>query len=174
MLGLISIIEMILGILRIIIFFGQKPSNPNDQFSSNQVNNNQFITSPLLLSTQSKAAFAIDWIASIIPTFMGIYAALFSLMAACSILLACSCIMNARENTREDAEVCSSCCKLLCRMCKSKPNHRCVSLTWNCPCYKARPKLRFQIRFGLLAFFISLRIIAIILYASRILPIPRC
>jgi hypothetical protein len=160
MLGLISIIEMILGILRIIIFFGQKTSNPNNQ------SNSQLITSPLLLSTQSKAAFAIDWIASIIPTFMGIYAALFSLLAACSILLACFCVMNARENTREDAEVCSDCCKLLCRMCKSKPNHRCVSLTWNCPCYKARPKLRFQIRFGLLAFFISLRIIAIILYAS--------
>ncbi|CAF3950223.1 unnamed protein product [Rotaria sp. Silwood1] len=54
----------------------------------------------------------------------------------------------------------------MCTMCKSKPNHRCVTLSWNCPCYIARPKLRFQIRFGLLSFCMLLRIIAIILYAS--------
>jgi hypothetical protein len=157
---------MILGILRIIIFFGQKPSNLNDLFSVTPLNESQLITSPLLSSTQSKAAFAIDWIASIIPTFMGIYVALFMLVACCSILVTCGCIRDAVEKGDADVKGCSDCCKLMCIMCASKPNHRCVSLACNCPCYKARPKLRFQVRFSLLAFFIFVRIIAIILYAS--------
>ena len=54
----------------------------------------------------------------------------------------------------------------MCRMCKNKANHRCVSLNCNLPCYGARPKLRFQVRLGFLGLFIFLRIIAIILYAS--------
>ncbi len=165
-LGFISIIEMILGILRISIFFGKKPLDSNDFFSIKLYNESQSIASPLLSSTQAKAAFAIDWIASIIPTFMGIYVALFILLACCSILVTCSCVRDAAQNKDVDVKRCSNCCRLMCIMCASKPNHRCVSLTWNCPCYIARPKLRFQIRFGLLAFFIFLRIIAIILYAS--------
>lgn len=166
MLGLISIIEMILGIVRIVIFFGDKPKTPIYTFSSQPLPSNETIPSPFLSSKQSKAAFALDWIASIIPTFMGIYVALFSLLALCTICMVCCCMADSKKPTTEDVEACSTCCKLMCRMCKSKANHRCVSLTCNCPWYKARPKLRFQVRFGLLSFFILLRIIAVILYAS--------
>ncbi len=165
--ALISLIEMILGVLRIIIFFGRKSLQaPSSTFTFSSMNDSQLIVSPLLSSTQAKAAFAIDWIASIIPTFMGIYVVLFSLVAFCSLFFACTCLMKAGRNTSEDVKLCTNCCKLMCIMCKSKSNHRCVSLTWNCPCYIPRPNLRFQVRFGLLSFFIFLRIIAIILYAS--------
>lgn len=166
MLGLISIIEMLLGIIRIVIFFSQKTSDPNNVFSYDPINSNDLITSPLLLNAQTKAAFAIDWITSIVPTLMGVYVTCFSIVAVCSICVMCCAGMCADQRTRESVAACSNCCKCLCLICTNKANHRCVSLNWNCPCYKARPKLRFQVRFGLLVTFIFLRIIAIILYVS--------
>ena len=129
MLGLISIIEMILGIVRIAIFFGDKPKTPVDLFSSQPFPSNGTIPSPFLSSKQSMAAFALDWIASIMPTFMGIYVALFSLLALCTPCMACSCMADSKNRTKEDVEACSTCCKLMCLMCNSKANHRCVSLT---------------------------------------------
>lgn len=164
-LALISLGEMILGILRIIVFFSPKPfANSTD---ATILSANPVVTSPLLLSKQSCAAFSLDWIASIIPTFMGIYITIFILLGACSLCVTCLTVcktLTSRESA--SCETCKNCWALLCLMCVNKPNHRCVSLTCNCPCYTARPRLRFQIRFGLLAFFILLRIIAIIVYAS--------
>lgn len=157
-LGLFSIMEMILGIVRISIFFSPKQSTTNQGTVTSE--------SPFLSSPQAKAAFALDWIASMIPTFMGIYVAIFILLATCSLLVTCCYISNCLKDRNADSEACTNCCALLCLMCASKPNHRCVSLTCNCPWYKARPRLRFQIRIGLLGFFIFLRILAIILYAS--------
>jgi hypothetical protein len=51
-------------------------------------------------------------------------------------------------------------------MCTNSANHRCVTLACNCPCYTARPQLRFYVRFGLLILFIILRAAAIILNMS--------
>jgi hypothetical protein len=158
---------MILGVIRILIFFGMKPSKEPEYFFQMVVlNASDTIQSPLLSSRQSQVAFAIDWIASIIPTFMGIYVALFLLVGMCSILIACGCVHDTLKGEEADWKGCSDCCSLLCLMCASKPNHRCVTLTWNCPCYRARPSLRFQVRFGMVGSFIILRILAIILYAS--------
>jgi hypothetical protein len=166
-LGLMSLIEMVLGIIRIVIFFGDKPPDPPSNFLSITIfTGSSAVTSPFLSSTQAKAGFSLDWIASIIPTFMGIYVVVFMLAACCSLCFVCSCVFKGTKNTREDLKNYANCCKFMCGMCTSKPNHRCVSLTWNCPCYKARPQLRFQVRFGLLTSFIVLRIIAIILYAT--------
>jgi hypothetical protein len=59
-LGLISIIEMILDILRITICFITKPLYPTNLFLIKPYNESQLIAPPLLSSTQAKAAFAID------------------------------------------------------------------------------------------------------------------
>jgi hypothetical protein len=49
---------------------------------------------------------------------------------------------------------------------KSKPLQRLIQLSCNCPCYIARPKLRFTIRLSFLFICFIFRIIAIALYAS--------
>ena len=49
---------------------------------------------------------------------------------------------------------------------RNKALRRFLIIDCNCPCYKARPAFRFQIRFILLCIFFILRIVAIGLYAS--------
>lgn len=165
--GAIAIGEFILGIVRIVIFFSPKSSvPPSTPFGTPSVNNGSTIPSPLPSSTQVKAAFALDWIASIVPTFMAVYIALFIIVAAVGGCLACTWAVLSMNSGKADTSGCNKCCGLLCNMCLSKPNHRCVSLACNCPCYKARPRLRFQVRFILQGIFLLFRIIAIILYAS--------
>jgi hypothetical protein len=164
LLAIISLMEMVLGILRIVVFFSPKSSTYTTDtaiFPANSV-----VPSPLLLSKQSCAAFALDWIGSIIPTFMGIYVTIFILVAACSVCVTCLTVCKAFTSKNADCDGCTKCWALVGLMCINKPNHRCVSLTCNCPCYTARPRLRFQVRFALLGFFVGLRIIAIIVYAS--------
>ena len=64
---------MILGVIRINIFFSPKSvRDPQYFFEIIAFNTSEEIQSPLLVSKQAQAAFAIDWIASIVPTFMGI------------------------------------------------------------------------------------------------------
>ena len=167
MLGLISVIEMLVGIARIVIFFSPKPTNTDlSAILSTLFNNSQTIPSPFLSSTQAKAAFALDWISSIVPIFMGIYVALFICLSICYIGGTCRCIYDCYKREKDCAKIGVDCCCFLCQMCANKANHRCVSLTCNYPCYEARPWLRFKVRIGLLTFFIVLRIIATILYVS--------
>ncbi|CAF1501331.1 unnamed protein product [Rotaria magnacalcarata] len=164
--AVIAICEFALGIVRIVVYFSPKPSiSPTSVFGTG-ISNGTDISSPLMSSTQVMAAFALDWIASIVPTFMAVYITIFMLIATCSVCVACLCITKAIACKNSDTKGSGTLFRVLCLMCLSKPNHRCVSLTCNCPCYKARPFLRFQVRLGLSAFFLLLRIIAIILYAS--------
>jgi hypothetical protein len=163
-LALISILELILGVIRIYIFFS--PESPPGYPDGTPILTDQLVPSPFLSSTQAKVAFAIDWIASIVPTFMGLYVAFFLLLACCSVLACCGCVHDTVKGRDGDLETVSDMCSTMCFMCKSRSNHRCVTLSCNCPCYIARPQLRFHVRFVLFIFFIILRIVAIALYAS--------
>jgi hypothetical protein len=78
-LALISTLQLIRGIIRIYLFFS--PKTPPGITDGVLILQNELVSSPLLFSTQVKTAFAIDWIASIVPTFMDLYVALFSRMA---------------------------------------------------------------------------------------------
>jgi hypothetical protein len=160
-----ALLEFVLGIARVSVFF-----NPKSIITFNYLNvqlvNQSSVESIFLSSKQSIAAFIIDWIASIVPTFMGFYVALFMLLGICGILSCLGLLDDKNQGNRANCvEGCGYCCNI-CSICANKANHRCVSLTWNCPCYKTRPKLRFQLRFGIQLFIIFLRTIAIILYVT--------
>ena len=134
------LIELALGIFRLVFYF-QRPQATGSSAGSSQ---NSTRGTSLQDSPQATAAFTLDWIGSIITTLMGVYVALFFVF-----MLACGCT-----------------CQRLRGAFLNKVNHRFITLTCNCPCYKARPQLRFQVRLALMSFFIFLRIMAIILYAT--------
>ena len=166
-LALISLCDMALGIIRIYIYFSPKSSaDPQHFFDIIRYTFRDEIASPLLNSRQSQAAFALDWISSIVPTLMGVYIVIFAIVSLLSCCICCDCITDNIVENNPGSSPCGRCCIVMCCMCMNKPNHRCVSLSCNCPCYKARPRLRFQVRFLLIWFFILLRITAVILYAT--------
>lgn len=169
-LAFISFIEMLLGMVRVFIFFSPKPSGNISFFDTFSFSPEQMIMSPCLLSRQGNIAFIFDWIASIIPTLMGIYVALFILLIFITLFVMCSCIWPVCvclvAVIKRKHNFCSKWFQLIYIMCTNKANHRCVSLACNCPWYTARPQLRFYIRFGFLSFFIVLRMVAIILYVT--------
>lgn len=109
------------------------------------------------------AAFIIDWISSGVPTLVG----LFTILVIFVILFKlCACLLST-YNQREGGsgeEINTS--GVLRRLFRHKALRRFLIIDCNCPCYKSRPRLRFQVRFGLLCVFFVLRITAIGLYAS--------
>ncbi|CAF4966876.1 unnamed protein product [Rotaria sp. Silwood1] len=112
--------EFVLGMWLISIFFSSIYTTVNGQ----QI----LMASKLKENKAIIAAFILDWISSIVPTFMDL-------------------------PTRD-----------ICKLVFNKPVHRFLSLDCNCPCYIARSKLRFQVRFTSLCISTILRLIAIILY----------
>jgi hypothetical protein len=141
--GVILFIELGLGILRLTEFFEYQDTSRSN--SSAGLAQNRMNRSPLMSSQQSIAAFALDWIGSVVTTLMGIYVGFFLLLIGF-----CSCTFRSLRD-----------------IFIYKSNHRFILLTYNCPCYKARSRLRLQIRVGLLSFFIFLRILAVVLYAKH-------
>ena len=98
---------MVLGIVRILVFFLPKPSqDPTDWIEIVTGNGNGTIQSPLLLSQQAKVAFVLDWIGSIVPTFMGIYILGFFLLAIISLPLAMCCIVVDIKEWNSDCKRC--------------------------------------------------------------------
>ncbi|CAF0840084.1 unnamed protein product, partial [Adineta ricciae] len=67
--GLTGFLEMILGIIRLAIFFS---SNPRKQYTA-----------------KYNAAFIVDWISSIVPTLVGLFTALIILLILFKLLAAC-------------------------------------------------------------------------------------
>ena len=166
-LAVIALFDMALGIIRIYIYFSPKSSvDPQHFLDFVRYTFKDEVGSPLLYSSQSQAAFALDWISSVVPTLMGVYIVIFAIVSLLSCCAICNCVTEVAKEENPDFEPCGSCCVVMCCMCMNKPNHRCISLSWNCPCYKARPRLRFQVRFLMVGFFILLRVIAVILYAT--------
>jgi hypothetical protein len=139
-LAIVSFFEFILGIVRIAIFFS--PSS--------------------LLATNNKAiaGFILDWISCIIPTLMDLLVALIIFIILLAIL-AGLCGTNRVSPTNGHSTG-----RALKNIWKNKPLQRLIQLSCNCPCYIARPKLRFLIRLLFLFVCFIFRIIAIALYAS--------
>ena len=137
------LIELAFGIVRMILYFQQDDRLTN---SSNYTSTTANRTWEVILrkSPQSSAAFTLDWIGSIVTTLMGVYVIIFLLFIS----------------------FCGCTCARLRNVFFNKANHRFITLTCNFPCYKARPQLRFQVRLALMSFFIVLRLLAILLYAT--------
>ncbi|CAF1570640.1 unnamed protein product [Rotaria magnacalcarata] len=146
---LLTIGETVLGMARIVIFFSPRTLN------STSVNGT--IPSPYLSSEQAKAAFTMDWITSIIPTLLFCYITILFLLATCFWFIGCIKMMRRLGTITRDCH---------CIWSFTAANIRFMTLTCNCPCYKSRPQLRFQVRLGVMCIFITLRILAVILYAS--------
>jgi hypothetical protein len=139
-LAFIALFEFILGIVRIAIFF--TPS------------------SLLVTNNKAVAGFILDWLSSIIPTFMGLLVTLTILI----ILFALLAVMCDKNKVRPYAGEGTG--RALAHIWKSKPLQRLIQLSCNCPCYIARPKLRFLVRLIFLFVCFIFRIIAIALYAT--------
>ncbi|CAF0947543.1 unnamed protein product, partial [Adineta ricciae] len=137
--GLTGFLEMILGIIRLAIFFS---SNPRKQYTA-----------------KYNAAFIVDWISSIVPTLVGLFTALIILLILLKLLAACC-------RAASDSNSGSSSKGLVRKLLQSKSIRRFLVMDCNCPWYKSRPRRRFQIRFLLLFIFFILRITAIGLYAT--------
>lgn len=144
----ISVVDLICGIIRLVLYFEPLPNNGGKQeYTSKYV-----------------GAFIVDWISCIVPTLMGLFVALLLIVSLLKLLIylyqnrvgkhSHSSVDNI--NTRE----------WLRRIWRNKAVRRLIILDCNCPCYKPRPKLRFQLRFGLLFVFFILRIAVIGSYAS--------
>jgi hypothetical protein len=93
-LAFISLIEMLLGSVRVFIFFGPKPPGNITFFEFFQVHPQHWVQSPFLHSKQGTVAFIIDWAASIVPTLMGIYVVIFLLIILCILIGTWTCIWS--------------------------------------------------------------------------------
>ena len=148
--ALTGFLEMICGIVRIAFFFSPISSSTNAGTTSQQY------------SGKYVAAFIIDWISSIVPTMVG----LFTIIIIFVILFKlCACCLNMYCKSRHHGDDINT-SGILRKLVRSKSIRRFFIMDCNCPCYKSRPKLRFQSRFILLCIFFILRIICIGLYAS--------
>ena len=112
------------------------------------------------------AAFIIDWISSIVPTLVGLFTVLIFLVILYKLCACCITAYNKREGGSGE-EISTS--GILRRIIRHKALRRFLIMDCNCPCYKSRPRLRFQVRFALVCAFFILRIVAIGLYASSVL-----
>ena len=148
-LAFMSLIEMLLGLIRVFIFFGRKPPSNVSFFEYINIPPEEFVKSPFLLRRQGQVAFIIDWIASAIPTLMGIYVLLFimilliiTIITALTICIwpTCICMLLCAKQVGRS---CTYLCLTMGSMCTNKANHRFVSLACNCPWYIARPQWRF-------------------------------
>jgi hypothetical protein len=134
----IAFFEFVLGIVRIAIFFSSSSAT----------------------DSKAVAGFILDWISSIVPTFMGLLVALTILIITFAFLVAICEPNRVHPANHQSTE------RTVRNIWKNKPLQRLMQLSCNCPCYIARPKLRFIIRLVVLFVFFILRIIAIALYAS--------
>ncbi|UJR07056.1 hypothetical protein I4U23_011344 [Adineta vaga] len=110
------------------------------------------------------SGFILDWIGSLVPTFVGIIIGFVLFIVAMKILFTLCCNDN-KNKVRSETDTSTTLQCSLFLLC-SRPMNRFVALNCNCPCYIPRPRLRFIVRMTFLIFSILLRIIAVILYAT--------
>ena len=145
--GLTGFLEMILGIVRLAFFF-----SPSKTTSNSQTYSGKYV-----------AAFIIDWISSIVATLVG----LFTIFLIFIILFkVCAFCINAHNRSKGNVGDEINTKGVIRKLFRNKALRRFFIFDCNCPCYKARPALRFQARFILLSTFFILRIVSIGLYAS--------
>ncbi|CAF0978314.1 unnamed protein product [Rotaria sordida] len=153
----LAIYEVICGIVRITIF---SPTMNNRSYNNTLFNYGTTIittTSVPELQTvpQIVAGFIIDGISSLAPITMGVFIDFIFFWFIYRILRLCR-TWHHRPRTN---------CHLR-HLLASRPIQRFILFNCNCPCYIARPKLRFLVRFLFITISIGLRLLAIILYAT--------
>ncbi|CAF1338646.1 unnamed protein product [Didymodactylos carnosus] len=159
--GLLAVYEVICGIIRLAIFFNNNNSNKSPNSNWNPASNNQTtmititVVPQLPEVPQILAGFIIDWISSLIPTMMGLFIAFIFLWLGYRLLRLC------RTGHHQPRTNCH-----LRYLIANKPIQRFLLFNCNCPCYIARPKWRFLVRFLFITISIGLRLLAIILYAT--------
>ena len=148
--ALTGFFEMILGLVRIVLYFS--PITVEAGRTISQSYTGKYV-----------AAFIIDWISSIVATLVGLFTILLILVFLYKL---CACCINSynRSDGRSGDEINTS--GIYRKLIRHKALRRFLIADCNCPCYKARPKLRFQMRFALLFLFFIFRITSIGLYAS--------
>ncbi|CAF2118271.1 unnamed protein product [Rotaria magnacalcarata] len=140
---------MVAGALRIIQLLTP------EQYNSSYTNATK--PSALYASDQVKAAFIIDWFACIFAALTGCYIALLFITIPC-----CCCAVICIDGSKPERQqkYFNSLWKL------NVANSRFITLSCNCPWYKARPQLRFHVRLAIMTISAVLHIICIILYAT--------
>jgi hypothetical protein len=108
------------------------------------------------------AAFVIDWISSMTATLIGLFTILliFVVLFKC-----CACCLRGCNRVTSSSSTDVNTTGLMRGLLNNKAIRRFLIIDCNCPCYKARPKQRFIVRFVLLFLFFVLRLVAIGLYA---------
>ena len=145
--ALVGFVDMAFALARLVIYF----SPSIDSSNSGQ---KQYVG-------RYAAALIVDWLSCIIPTLLGIFTIIIIFVILYKILAFCLNTWN-RDKNREQIDTGGILRKLL----RDKALRRLFIVDCNCPFYRARPKLRFQMRFGLIFAFFILRIVAISLYAT--------
>ncbi|CAF1005484.1 unnamed protein product [Rotaria sordida] len=157
--GILTIYEVICGIFRLGIYY-RFMQNGSYNYGKSLFDNGTISIARTTLSENRKvsqivAGFIIDCISSLIPCMMGLFIIFIFLWFGYRILrLFCSCHHRARTNFH------------LRHLITNRRIQRFLLFNCNCPCYIARPKWRFLVRFLFITISIGLRVLAIILYAT--------
>ena len=151
----ILFIELILGLIRIGLFF--------DGPSTDAQNNTRAATPS---DSRAVGGFVLDWISSLAATLLGLFIALTALIIVFAALADYISKRGSQVHPSTNETSLDMAEKKLKRKWRSKRVHRLIQLNCNCPCYAARPQLRFIVRLVYLSICFVLRIIAISLYAS--------
>jgi hypothetical protein len=140
---LLAFIEFLCGIIRIVLFFSPLPPATNSvvQYGTSQTSSAPSI--PQNYTSKYVAAFVVDWISSIVPTLMGLFVTLLIIIVILKALAHCA--NNSSDNrVRQFDDVDTT--GWFRKFWGNKALRRVIALDCNCPCYRARPKLRFQVR----------------------------
>ena len=143
------VLDAMLWLSRLLLF--------NIPASYSTENTTSTFPSPFYSSNQAFAALAFDCIGSALSIVLVVYLALsigIYAVVITPILFVEQCSSDPKKKTRmTSSQLCIA-------------NLRFVTLTCNCPCYTPRPELRFYVRLGTLLFFLLMRTISMILYAT--------
>lgn len=152
--------EFVLGLTRLVLFFSPLPPNtassPNATTSHSQTYGSTYV-----------AAFAIDWISSIVPTLVGLFVALLVLILLYKFFGYCWNSYS-RQNPQHQPHEEINTEGWFRSVWDNKAIRRFIALDCNCPCYRSRPKRRFQLHLVYFIVTFVFRIVAISMYGAAI------
>ena len=155
---LIIFVEVILGVLRLKLFL--TPASSNSRFFPSR---NMTVNVQETDDNQIVKGFSIDWVSCLPATLLSLFIILTIFLAVfAKILACCSTCKDKIEVLCEPTEIIDD----VRSWWKTRSVHRFIQLNCNCPCYRTRPRLRFQVRLIYLSVCIILRVIAISFYIS--------
>lgn len=156
----IACAEFICFIVRIAYFFTPITSSSSQQSSVSQTG----LPATQNYTSNYVAAFVLDCISSIVPTLTGLFITFLFFIVLCKLII--FCIKSYRKTRVSPSSNELNTTGWLRKFWDNKALRRVIALDCNCPCYRARPRLRFQVRLLFFSVIFIFRIIAIALYAS--------